>query len=114
MSDDKDIWWEGSSLDDLRSFPEDAKHAMGYQLHRVQSGEMPEDWKTLNNLGKNISGVYEIRISIDKNIFRTAYVAKFGSTVAVLHCWQKKTQATSKSDLDLIAARYRSAKESLT
>jgi len=75
---------------------------------------MPEDWKPLNNIGKNITGVYEIRVSIDKNIFRTAYVAKFGSTVAVLHCWQKKTQATSKTDMDIIAARYRSAKESLT
>lgn len=75
---------------------------------------MPEDWKPLKNLGKNITGVYEIRVSIDKNIFRTAYVAKFASKVAVLHCWQKKTQATSKTDLEIIAARYRSAKESLT
>ena len=113
MSEDKDIWWEGSSLDDLRSFPEDARHAMGYQLHRVQSGEMLEDWKPLNNLGKNITGVYEVRISIDKNIYRTAYVAKFRSTVVVLHCWQKKTQTTSKTDLEIIAARYRSAKETL-
>lgn len=114
MSEEKDIWWEGSSLDDLRQFPDDVKHAMGFQLHRVQSGDMPEDWKILKNLGKGITSVYEIRVSIEKNIFRTAYVAKFGDVVAVLHCWQKKTQTTSKTDLDIIAARYRSAKESLT
>jgi len=114
MENDKDIWWEGSSLNDLRQFPDDVKHAMGFQLFRVQAGEMPEDWKPLKNLGKDISGVYEIRISIDKNIFRTAYVAKFGDTVAVLHCWQKKTQSTSKTDVDIIATRYRAAKDTLT
>jgi len=114
MGETKDIWWEGSSLDDLRQFPEDVKHAIGFQLHRVQAGEMPSDWKPLKNIGKDITGVYEIRVSFDKNIFRTAYVAKFENTVVVLHCWQKKTQATSKSDLEIIAARYRSAKETLT
>jgi len=114
MSEEKDIWWAGTSLDDLRQFPDDVKHTMGYQLHRVQSGGMPQDWKPLKNIGKDMTGVYEVRVSFDKNIFRTAYVAKFGDTVAVLHCWQKKTQATSKSDLEIIAARYRSAKETLT
>ena len=114
MDEIKDIWWEGTSLDDLRGFPDDVKHSIGFQLHRVQTGVMPQDWKPLKNLGKEITGVYEIRVSFDKNIFRTAYVAKFGTTVAVLHCWQKKTKATSKSDLEIIAARYRSAKETLT
>lgn len=111
---EKDIWWEGASLSDLREFPEDVRQAIGFQLFRVQSGEMPNDWKPLKNIGKDIAGVYEIRVSLDKNIFRTAYVAKFGDTVAVLHCWQKKTQATSRSDLDIIASRYKSAKEKLT
>ena len=109
----KDIWWEGSSLSDLRQFPDDAKHALGFQLFRVQSGEMPDDWKPLKKLGKDVTGVYEIRVSIEKNIYRTAYVAKFGATVAVLHCWQKKTQTTAKSDLDIIVTRYRSARDEL-
>ena len=113
MDDVSDIWWEGSSLDDLRQFPEPAKHSVGFQLFRVQSGEMPQDWKPLKNLGKDITGVYEIRVAVDTNIYRTAYVTKFGGTVAVLHCWQKKTQATSKSDVDIIVARYRSAREAL-
>jgi len=114
MDETEDIWWEGSSLDDLRQFPEEVKHAMGFQLHQVQTGEMPNDWKPLKSLGKEITGVYEIRISFDKNIFQTAHVAKFENTVAVLHCWQKKTQAISKLDLETIAVRYRSAKEALT
>lgn len=94
-------------------FPQSVRHDVGYQLHLVQTGEMPQDWKPLNNLGKGVSGVYEIRVSEDGNIFRTAYVAKFGNTVAVLHCWQKKTQATSDKDKELIVKRFKSAKEYL-
>jgi len=35
------------------------------------------------------------------------YVAKFEEAVYVLHCFQKRTQATSKQDKDVAAARYR-------
>ena len=109
----KDILWEGNSYEDLMSFPPNVRHDIGYQLHLVQSGQMPTDWKPLAKLGKGISGVYEIRVSDEGNIFRTAYVAKFEETVVVLHCWQKKTQATSEKDRELIIARYKSAKEYL-
>jgi len=114
MDEPKDIWWEGTSKADLSEFPVDARHLMGYQLHIVQCGDMPDDWKPLKNLGKGITGVYEIRISVDNNIYRTAYVTKFADVVTVLHCWQKKTQQTSQADKDLIVSRYRSAKETLT
>jgi phage-related protein len=39
-------------------------------------------------------------------IFRVMYVAKFEDAVYVLHCFQKKTQRTAKSDLDLASKRY--------
>ena len=35
------------------------------------------------------------------------YVAKFDDAVYVLHCFQKKTQKTSKADLSLATQRYR-------
>jgi len=35
------------------------------------------------------------------------YVAKFDDVVYVLHCFQKKTQKTSKADLRLAGQRYR-------
>ena len=35
------------------------------------------------------------------------YVAKFDEAVYVLHCFQKKTQRASKTDLNLAAQRYR-------
>ena len=35
------------------------------------------------------------------------YVAKFEEAVYVLHCFQKRTQATSKQDMDVASTRYR-------
>ena len=52
-------------------------------------------------------GVREIRIRDASGAFRVVYVAKFGDAVYVLHCFQKKTQKTSKPDLDLAESRYR-------
>lgn len=86
---------------------------MGYQLHLVQTGQMPEDWKPLKKLGKGVSGMYEIRISIDASIYRTAYVTKFADVVTVPHCWQKTTNTRSLKDKQLIVKRYRSAQEIL-
>lgn len=111
MDELKNISWEGSSFEDLKRFPPEARSGMGYQLHLVQAGEMPDDWKALGNLGKGVTGVYEIRLSVEHNIYRTAYVAKFEEYVVVLHCWQKKTQAISDSDKAIIVKRYREAKE---
>jgi phage-related protein len=34
------------------------------------------------------------------------YIAKFEEAIYVLHCFQKKTQATSKHDKDIAEARY--------
>ena len=52
-------------------------------------------------------GVKEIRIWDATGAFRVIYVAKFADAVYVLHCFQKKTQQTSKVDIDLAAKRYR-------
>ena len=114
MDDLIDIWWEGTSKKDLGDFPDEARHLMGYQLHILQCGEMPENWKPPKNLGKGVTGVYEVRISVEQNIYRTTYVSKFADVITVLHCWQKKTQKTLQADKDLIVSRYRSAKETLT
>jgi phage-related protein len=52
-------------------------------------------------------GVREIRIRDIAGAFRVVYVAKFADAVYVLHCFQKKTPKTSKTDLDLAESRYR-------
>jgi phage-related protein len=90
-------------LKDLCEFPKDARREAGYQLDRVQYGLDPEDFKAMPDVGP---GVQEIRIKDEAGIFRVLYVAKFEDAVYVLHCFQKKTQRTAKSDLDLASRRY--------
>jgi phage-related protein len=94
----------------LRAFPEAVRHEAGYQLDQVQHGREPDDWKPMNAVGR---GVREIRIRDAAGAFRVMYVAKFDDTVYVLHCFQKKTQKTSKADLNLAAQRYRDLSKEL-
>ena len=100
----KPVEFRGSSLDDLRAFPLAARREAGHQLDQVQNGQEPDDWKPMNTVGQ---GVKEIRIRDAAAAFRVIYVAKFADAVYVLHCFQKKTEKTSKADLDLAAKRYR-------
>jgi phage-related protein len=104
MMDSKPVEFRGSALEDLRAFPEAARREAGYQLDQIQRGREPDDWKPMNAVGR---GVREIRIRDAAGAFRVLYVAKFDDAVYVLHCFQKKTQKTSKTDMNLTAQRYR-------
>lgn len=91
-------------MEDLRAFPLTARREAGYQLERVQNGRDPDDWKPMNAVGR---GAKEIRIRDEAGAFRVLYVAKFADAIYVLHCFQKKTEKTSKADVGLAAKRYR-------
>ena len=104
MSNSKLVEFRGSALTDLRTFPVSARREAGYQLDQVQHGGEPDDWKPMGTIGQ---GVREIRIRDENGVFRVIYIAKFADAVYVLHCFQKKTQKTSKADMDLAAKRYR-------
>jgi phage-related protein len=94
----------GDSLEQLRDFPEAARKQAGVQLHKVQLGLDPSDWKPMTTVGH---GVREIRIRDEAGAFRVLYIAKKDDAVYVLHAFQKKTQQTAKKDLDLAASRIR-------
>lgn len=100
----KPVEFRGSSLDDLRSFPATARREAGHQLDQVQRGGEPDDWKPMPAIGQ---GVREVRIRDSTGAFRVIYVAKFAEAIFVLHCFQKKSQKTAKTDLDLAEQRYR-------
>jgi len=104
MNEDKEIRWVGSSYDDLLDFPHDPRREAGFQLGKVQVGMAPDDWKPFDDVGP---GVREIRIRDGAGIFRVMYVAKFVDAIYVLHCFQKKTEATAKRDKDVAETRYR-------
>ena len=101
----KEVLWHGSSYRDLCAFPADAKRDAGYQLHQVQKGEEPSDWKPMPSIG---AGVREIRIREESGAYRIIYVANIGAQVHVLHAFQKKTQKASQQDIELAKTRFKS------
>ena len=98
---EKALGWLGSSLDDVRAFPDEAKRAAGYQLGRVQQGLMPDDWKPMPTVG---AGVYEIRIHTELE-HRVFYVAKYTEAIYVIHAFEKRTHKTREADLALARER---------
>ena len=99
----KPIEFLGDSLRSLREFPDDAKRDAGYQLDRVQHGLQPDDFKPMPAIGK---GVEEIRVRDDTGAYRVIYTARLADAIYVLQAFQKKTQATSKRDIDLAKQRF--------
>lgn len=99
----KPVHFVGSSREDLRDFPADAREAAGHQLFKVQQGKEPDDWKPIPTVGM---GVNEIRVREESGAYRVLYVAKFEEAVYILHALEKRTQKTPKSDIDLAKSRY--------
>jgi phage-related protein len=75
----------------------------GYQLDKLQRGLQPDDFKPMPAIGK---GVEEIRVWEDSGTFRVIYTARLQEMVVVLHAFQKKTQATSRHDIELANRRW--------
>jgi phage-related protein len=99
----KPLTFLGNSLKALRDFPEDAMQDAGYQLDKVQRGQQPDDFKPMPSIG---AGVEEIRIWDNRGTFRVIYTARLADAVYVLHAFQKKTQATSKKDIEIAKERF--------
>jgi phage-related protein len=104
QNDEKEIRWVGSAYVDLLRFPQEPRREAGFELGKIQAGLEPTDWKPFNDVG---AGTKEIRIKDASGAYRVMYVAKFDEAIYVLHCFHKKTQATSKQDKAITEARYR-------
>jgi phage-related protein len=99
----KELFWVGSSRNDIREFPEAARKEAGHQLHLVQLGLEPPDWKSMPSVG---GGVNEIGIHTRVER-RVLYVAKFVEGVYVLHAFARRGRKTPQRDLDLARERLR-------
>lgn len=99
----KPLKFIGSSLEDLRNFPHEARRAAGFELRALQSGLDPSDWKPIETVGP---GAKEIRIRV-LGEWRVIYVAKFHDAIYVLHSFLKKSRKTSRKDIELARRRYK-------
>ena len=115
MPDDsvlKPLHWIGSSLKDLRDFPEDVKDGIGYALELAQRGGKSDKAKPLKGFGG--AGVVEVVENNDGDTWRAIYTVKFASAVYVLHAFQKKSKSgktTAKQDIELIKQRLELARD---
>jgi phage-related protein len=53
----KKLNFAGSSLDDLRNFPDEARRAAGFELRAVQSGLEPNNWKPMQIIGPGVNEI---------------------------------------------------------
>lgn len=108
----KPLVWIGSSLDDLKNFPDEVKDVIGYALYLAQTGGKHSAAKPLK--GFTGAGVLEIVDDYDTNTFRAVYTVKLSDAVYVLHSFQKKSKsgiATPQKDMNLIKVRLQQAIE---
>lgn len=114
MSDDlpsfKPVVWVGSSLKDLREFPDAVRDHMGYALYVAQQGGKHRDAKALTGFGG--AGLVEIIKDHRGDTFRAVYTVRFEKAVYVLHAFRKKSKSgreTPRGDIELIKRRLREA-----
>jgi phage-related protein len=81
--------------------PATVRRELGFDLRRVQRGELPRDWKPIPSVG---GGVVEIRVHVG-GAFRLMYVARHVEGIYVLHVFQKKSRKTASLDIALARAR---------
>ena len=91
-------------MDTVRKFPRSVRVSIGSELYLLQIGERPVDSKPMAVVGR---GVWEIRVRDNKKAYRVLYLVKHNDGIHVLHAFQKKTQRTSKPDIELGKSRFR-------
>jgi phage-related protein len=75
----------------------------GFSWTEFKRGMEPSDFKPMPSIGR---GVQEIRLWDETGTYRVIYTARLANAVYVLHAFQKKTESTSKRDVDVARRRW--------
>lgn len=108
----RELFWVGTTLDDVRAFPDEVRREVGHALHLAQLGEKSPSAKPLR--GFKGAGVLEVVEAFEGNAYRAVYTVRFASGVYALHAFQKKSHrgiATDRRDIELVEKRLREAEE---
>jgi phage-related protein len=76
----------GSSLKDLREFPEMVKDEMGFAVYEAQCGLKPLDAKPLKGFGG--ASVMKIVSDYRTDTYRAVYTVRLNDRLYVLHAFQ--------------------------
>lgn len=93
----------------LQGLPRPVRHRIGWNIQAVQ-WRWPVGLPLVDGFGK---GLYEVRTTVDDNIYRVLF-CNIQHVMVLLHGFMKKTQRTPKDDLDLGRKRQKAAKEALS
>jgi phage-related protein len=110
MKIQKPVLWIGSSRDDLRAFPDEARRVMGGAINDAQNGEEHPRAKALKGFGGR--SVLEVVDDEDGNTYRAVYTVRFAGVIYVLHTFLKKSKRgieTPKRDIEVIRSRLKLA-----
>jgi phage-related protein len=106
------LFWVGSALGDLRTFPDAVIDVMGYALHLAQQGGKHSDAKSMK--GFRGRSVVEICVDYDGDTWRTVYTLGYKDVIYVLHAFKKKSKQgirTPQQHIRMIQGRLRLAQE---
>lgn len=101
----KTVIYCGNSAKDISNFDTKAKQRILRLLDMLRAALdlHPKDFKYMGIVGE---GVYELRVRMSKQ-YRVFYVAKFREAIYVLHGFTKKSQHTSRRDVEIGIQRYK-------
>jgi phage-related protein len=102
----RDVVFVGTSLDDVRAFPDAVRKLVGFALYRAQEGGNHPSAKPLQGFGG--AGVLEVVADHDGGTYRTVYTVRLTTAVYVLHAFQKKSVRgirTPQREMDLVRSR---------
>jgi phage-related protein len=108
----KPVTWVGSSRKDMRKFPKEVRLTFGQALFDAQTGRKHPDAKPWRGFGG--AGVMAVTEDHDGSTYRCVFMVKFPEAVYVLHAFQKKSKAGSKTppgDVEKVRKRLKEAEE---
>lgn len=108
----KPLFFVGSSREDLLTFPDEVRRAMGYALRFAQGGTKRPAAKPLRGYGG--AGVPEIIDDFMGDTYRGVYTVQFAGVVYVLPAFEKKSKhgiKTPPGDRAMVERRLKIAHE---
>lgn len=104
-----EIEWEGDSKEILSNFPHDVKATLGFSLRQIQNGERPRcKHRPMTSVG---AGVWELKEDDERTWYRVMYLSKIGTTIHVLHCFEKDSRKTDRRDIETAKERLREVQQ---
>jgi phage-related protein len=98
------VFWEGDSLEIIRTFPKAIREDFGAEIRRLQLGERPLNSRPMRSIGPR---VFELRQLDNRGWYRIIYLSQVGNRLFMLHSLVKKSAKTSRNDLRIATARLK-------